>query len=72
MENDNLLMIQFLEWIDTKPRTRLDVLDAWKSSCPRTSVWEDAQAEKYLIILNGIVTLNDLGRSVLTGSNNKL
>ena len=65
-------MIQFLEWIDTKPRTRLDVLDAWKSSCPRTSVWEDAQAEKYLIILNGIVTLNDLGRSVLTGSNNKL
>jgi len=35
-------------------------------------VWEDAQAEKYLIILNGIVTLNDLGRSVLTGSNNKL
>ncbi|UYN96706.1 MAG: hypothetical protein KIT25_07180 [Enhydrobacter sp.] len=38
-------MIQFLQWIADRPRTREDVMEAWKSSCPRFPVWEDARAE---------------------------
>jgi len=41
----SLIMIQFLQWVAARPRTREDVMDAWKSSCPRFPVWEDARAE---------------------------
>lgn len=38
---DNL-MIQFLEWVQAAPRTYADVMAAWRTSCPRLSIWEDA------------------------------
>ena len=41
----DLIMIQFLEWVAARPRSREDVLDAWRSSCPRFPVWEDARAD---------------------------
>lgn len=41
----SLIMVQFLEWVADRPRTRSDVMDAWRSSCPRFPVWEDALAE---------------------------
>jgi hypothetical protein len=37
-------MIQFLRWVAERPRTYVDVMEAWRTSCPRQSVWEDAQA----------------------------
>jgi len=37
-----LAQIQFLEWIARKPRTYADVQEAWRSTCPRLSIWEDA------------------------------
>jgi hypothetical protein len=45
-EGARLLMIQFLEWIGDRPRSYADVLDAWRSSCPRHPVWEDALIEE--------------------------
>ena len=36
------LTIQFLEWLSERPRTYGDVMDAWRTSCPRLSIWEDA------------------------------
>lgn len=33
---------QLLEWIAERPRSYSDVLDAWRTSCPRLSIWEDA------------------------------
>src|SRR3954464_9150084 len=47
---------QFLAWVDERPRTRADVMDAWRSSCPRLTIWEDA-------VIAGLVRLE--GRSVL-------
>lgn len=41
----SLIMIQFLQWISDRPRSREDVLEAWRSSCPRFPVWEDARAD---------------------------
>jgi hypothetical protein len=41
----SLIMIQFLQWVADRPRTRDDVRDAWPSSCPRFPVWEDARAD---------------------------
>jgi len=45
MSDASLLMAQFLDWVSTRPRTYGQTMEGWKSSCPRTSVWEDALAE---------------------------
>ena len=36
------LTLQLLEWINDRPRSYAEVLDAWRTSCPRLSIWEDA------------------------------
>jgi hypothetical protein len=42
------LMIQFLAWIAAQPRTYAQAMEAWKSTCPRLSIWEDALAEELI------------------------
>lgn len=37
-----LLTMQFLQWIAARPRCYADVMDAWRTSCPRLPVWEAA------------------------------
>jgi hypothetical protein len=36
------LVLDFVEWIAREPRAYAEVLDAWRTSCPRLTVWEDA------------------------------
>lgn len=36
------LTLDFLAWLGAKPRDYSDVMDAWRTSCPRLTVWEDA------------------------------
>ena len=41
----SFLTLQLLEWIAERPRTYVDLMEAWKTSCPRLSIWEDACAD---------------------------
>jgi hypothetical protein len=36
------LIADLLEWLVREPKTYSDVMDAWRTSCPRLTVWEDA------------------------------
>jgi hypothetical protein len=36
------LVLDFVEWIAAGPRRYRDVMEAWKTSCPRLTIWEDA------------------------------
>jgi hypothetical protein len=36
------LIVDLLEWLATGDRTYQEVIDAWRTSCPRLPVWEDA------------------------------
>jgi hypothetical protein len=36
------LILDFLEWIAAKPRSYSEAMDAWRTSCPKLTVWEDA------------------------------
>jgi hypothetical protein len=57
-EPASLIMLQFLAWVADRPRTYRQTMEAWHSTCPRLSVWEDA-------IIDGLVRLdNDASRSV--------
>jgi hypothetical protein len=38
------LMLELLEWISPQPRPYAEVIEAWRTSCPRLPVWEEANA----------------------------
>jgi hypothetical protein len=41
-DSPSLIMIQFLSWVADRPRSYAETMEAWRTSCPRLSVWEDA------------------------------
>jgi hypothetical protein len=45
---DNLIL-DLLEWIARDPRPYAEVLDAWRTSCPRLPVWEDANDRGFMM-----------------------
>jgi hypothetical protein len=62
------LTLQLLEWITSRPRTYAEVLDAWRTSCPRLSIWEDACLDGLIDYdPNGdrIVSVSPKGRALL-------
>lgn len=36
------LILDLVEWVARKPRPYAEVMEAWRTSCPRLPVWEDA------------------------------
>ena len=54
----SLLALQFLAWVAAAPRTYADVMDAWRSTCPRQSVWEDT-------LIDGLVEFGPGSRNVV-------
>jgi hypothetical protein len=36
------LILDLLEWVQTRERDYRDTMEAWRTSCPRLPVWEDA------------------------------
>ena len=36
------LILDLLRWLASGDRTYDEVMDAWRTSCPRLTVWEDA------------------------------
>jgi len=36
------LVMDLIEFVAAQPRTYDEVIDAWRTSCPRLTVWEDA------------------------------
>ncbi|HWV83147.1 MAG TPA: hypothetical protein VNZ50_17090 [Hyphomicrobiaceae bacterium] len=64
------LILDLVEWIAREPRTYAEVMDAWRTSCPRLTVWEDA-VDRGLVrpeggaINNLMVAVTDEGRALL-------
>ncbi len=43
-------MVELLTWVASRPRTYAEAMEAWRSTCPRQTLWEDA-------ILDGLIRL---------------
>jgi hypothetical protein len=43
-----ILILDLLEWMGPDPRPYAEVLDAWRTSCPRLTVWEDANDRGFI------------------------
>lgn len=66
------LILDLLEWCALRERTYEDALDAWRTSCPRLPVWEDAN-DRGLIAADlagsrGIVRVTPAGLALLEQS----
>jgi hypothetical protein len=42
------LILDLLEWVGPRPRPYDEVMEAWRTSCPRLPVWEEANAQGFL------------------------
>jgi hypothetical protein len=69
-DSPSLIMIQFLSWVADRPRTYAQTMEAWRTTCPRLSVWEDAVIEDLVRIDGGhrAVSLTARGHAVLRKS----
>jgi len=44
----DLLILNLLDWIGPNPRPYAEVIESWRTSCPRLPVWEEANARGFL------------------------
>jgi hypothetical protein len=63
----NPLTKELLVWIATRCRTYEQTMEAWRSNCPRHSVWEDASIDGLVEVVEGKVILTSQGRSLIEG-----
>jgi hypothetical protein len=65
------LVFDLVEWVAKEPRTYAEMLGAWRTSCPRLTVWEDA-IERKLVMRKPVagrgtmVVVTSAGRRFLT------
>lgn len=67
------LIVQLLEWIGREPRSYAEAIEAWRTSCPRLTVWEDAMSAGLIERLPGAslkgaqVRVTLIGQDYLSG-----
>jgi hypothetical protein len=65
------LTLEFLTWVARRPRNYAEAMEAWRSNCPRQSVWEDALLDGLIQVDNSAsmsessVTLTSRGAAAL-------
>ncbi|HET9477450.1 MAG TPA: hypothetical protein VFP63_08175 [Dehalococcoidia bacterium] len=69
MEN-KALVLDLIEWVAARPRTYAEVMDAWRTSCPRLQIWEDATDRGFVLSerrsgSETIVSVTGAGRAFL-------
>jgi D-3-phosphoglycerate dehydrogenase len=46
------LIVDLLEWLASRDRTYREVIDVWRTSCPKLPVWEDANDRGFVVKQN--------------------
>jgi hypothetical protein len=46
------LILDLLEWIGPRSRPYAEVLEAWRTSCPRLPIWEEANGRGFVECLH--------------------
>ena len=64
VEAPTLLLHEFLDWVAARPRTYDEVVEAWRSNCPRHPVLDDAFTDALIASAGGNVVLTPAGRAL--------
>ncbi len=63
------LILDLLEWVASGERDYAEMMDAWRTSCPKLPVWEEANARGLVtrIVRNGTphVAITHAGKALL-------
>jgi hypothetical protein len=64
------LVLDLVEWIAREPRLYSEVIETWRTSCPRLTIWEDAVDRGYVAReavagFGTIVTVTEDGKKFL-------
>ena len=64
------LILDLVEWVATQPRPYGEVMEAWRTSCPGLTIWEDAVDQGLVVREHNessgtIVRVTPLGRALL-------
>jgi hypothetical protein len=60
--------LELLTWVESRPRTYADVVDAWKSNCPRLAVWDDAVTAGLVVARRDRIALTERGQATLAAA----
>ena len=60
------LIIDLLLWLDVRERTYEETMSAWRTSCPKLPVWEDANDRGLIVTERGIVRVTLEGWALLS------
>jgi hypothetical protein len=68
------LLLDLISWVCRQPRRYDDIMAAWRTSCPRLPVWEEAIEQRYLIRewhadIGAMVSVTSRGRRFLMDNN---
>jgi hypothetical protein len=59
------LICDLLEWLERTPRTHAEVIEGWRTSCPRLPVWEESTDRRYVARRGRFVEVTQDGRCFL-------
>ena len=54
-------VLELLEWVEARPRSYSEAMEAWTSNCPRHPAWDDALSDGLIQVVDGRVKLTGLG-----------
>jgi hypothetical protein len=66
------LILDLLEWLATRDRSYEEVMEAWRTSCPKLPVWEEANdrglVDRQDADGSGVASVTAAGRALLEGN----
>ena len=62
------LVLDLLQWVEHRPRPYAEVMEAWRTSCPRLPVWEEANSRGFIAYVHDpavgqVIGLSAAGRA---------
>lgn len=65
---DDPLILDLVEWVAREERNHADLMESWRTSCPRLTVWEDAVEHGCLTRQDRLVAVTAKGQELLSTS----
>jgi hypothetical protein len=63
--------LELLRWVSARPRTYRETIEAWRTSCPRLSVWDDGIGDGHVEVAreegqgDALVRVTTSGQAIL-------
>jgi hypothetical protein len=65
LAEDDPLILDLVEWVSRDERSHADLMETWRTSCPRLTVWEDAVEHGYLARQGKLIAVTAKGWELL-------